>query len=256
MPRRSPHSIYATLVDRHSVDTIILVDGGTDSLMVGDAVPPALDRKLTPEDRLFVWPLMSMIFAFDVEAIRSGPPKSCRRVSGAGRSRALPRWSESGLGGSSDRRHAAGTRVFRDRPRLAVQERASRPRARGRSGTPQGRRTTVRRPEEFSGAPGPRPRHRVPRPGMRPNLALTALALQAGGNARQLTRSAVALRIVPDDLVSTGEGSLHVVEVDEESAEQTAIDVLSGGSSAKVSSPTLIGLGGARTFEAPVRFRE
>jgi len=52
LPRRAPHSIYAyyardfnvrtlsafyaSLVDRHTIDTVILVDGGTDSLMVGD----------------------------------------------------------------------------------------------------------------------------------------------------------------------------------------------------------------------------
>lgn len=35
----------------------------------GDTVPPALDRKLTSEDRFFVWPLMATIFAFDVDAV-------------------------------------------------------------------------------------------------------------------------------------------------------------------------------------------
>ena len=45
---------------------IMLVVAG---LWGGDTVPPALDRKLTSEDRFFVWPLMSMVFAFDVEAV-------------------------------------------------------------------------------------------------------------------------------------------------------------------------------------------
>jgi hypothetical protein len=35
----------------------------------GDEIPEALSRKLTDRDQFFVWPLMSMMFAFDVESV-------------------------------------------------------------------------------------------------------------------------------------------------------------------------------------------
>ena len=63
---RTLSMLYQKLIAAHSIDAIVIVDGGSDSLMVG--VPSQLESRVRPGE-LFFWPLMAVLWGFDVETV-------------------------------------------------------------------------------------------------------------------------------------------------------------------------------------------